>query len=195
VEVFFAMLGLRVAAILVAVAGVSTGCMGDTDEDARAPVEAAATTAESASTGKSSTDVFARIPTLVEQVQPSVVTVAVQGQGGKGEGSGVIWDDEGTIITNEHVVSGSQQVEVVLANGVRLPADVEAASRDFDLAVLGVEREGLPAAEFAEELPRVGSSSSRSAIRSGSRIRSRPGSSRGCTARFPPAVDRPRSST
>ncbi len=93
---------------------------------------------------------------LVEQVQPSVVSVAVEAGASQGEGSGVIWDDDGRIVTNDHVVAGSRQVEVVLASGDRLPAEVTASSRDFDLAVLQVERRGLPAAAFADELPVVG---------------------------------------
>ncbi len=149
------MLGLRVAAILVAVAVGSAGCMGGSDDEADAPTATAAQAGRDAGT-QSSRDLFGRIPALVEAVQPSVVSVAVRLQGGQAEGSGVIWNDDGTIVTNEHVVSGSQQVEVVLASGDRIPADVEASSRDFDLAVLQVEHDGLPAAEFAGELPEVG---------------------------------------
>jgi S1-C subfamily serine protease len=152
------MLRVRTGALLAAVAIVSPGCMGGDDDDSQAVLETVTvtTTAETGPSGGTSSSVIGRIPALVERVQPSVVSVVVRAVGGQGEGSGVIWDEQGTIVTNQHVVAASEQVEVVLASGDRLPAEVEAASRDFDLAVLRVERDGLPAAEFADELPAVG---------------------------------------
>ena len=150
------MLRTRLVATLVAVLVGSTACMGDAEEEPQALAESVTTTTPSGGSPPSSDDAFGRIPALVEQVQPSVVSVAVRGQAGQGEGSGVIWDDEGTIVTNEHVVARAEEVEVVLASGDRIPAEVAASSRDFDLAVLRVERRGLPAAEFADELPAVG---------------------------------------
>jgi S1-C subfamily serine protease len=100
--------------------------------------------------------VFGRIPEIVEDLQPSVVSIAVSGLSGAGEGSGVIWSDEGVIVTNDHVVAGADDVEVVLASGERLPARVLATDPRTDLAVLEVDRDDLPAATFADELPRVG---------------------------------------
>ena len=146
---------IRIAGALVAVAVVATGCMADDNQEA-APAEAPAATTRTGAEAPSSDDLFGRIPELVRRVQPSVVSVVVEGGAGQSEGSGVIWDDEGTIVTNQHVVAGSDQAEVVLASGDRISARVEASSRDFDLAVLQVERDGLPAAEFADELPVVG---------------------------------------
>jgi serine protease DegQ len=95
---------------------------------------------------------FDRIPEIVVEVEPSVVAVETE----SGEGSGVIWDDEGVIVTNNHVVAGATRIEVALASGARLPARLEAADERGDVAVLRVERKGLPAAEFQPELPRVG---------------------------------------
>jgi len=166
-------LTIRAVGLLLAVlAFVAPACSGSDNDGGEAQTAAATTTTESSGESGPETvetvdpavggvapagdDVFGRIPAIVEEVQPSVVSIAVQGQTGGGEGSGVIWDDEGTIVTNQHVVEGAQEVEVVLANGDRLPADVRASSEDFDLAVLEVERQGLPAAEFADELPAVG---------------------------------------
>jgi S1-C subfamily serine protease len=98
--------------------------------------------------------VMERLPDVVERVQPSVVSVVVAQAGG--EGSGVIWDGEGHIVTNNHVVEGASEVEVVLPSGARLPATVLAADPLTDLAVLRVERQSLPAARLAGGLPRVG---------------------------------------
>jgi len=152
---------LRAVGLLLAVLVlVAPACSGSDDDGASGTQTVATpTTTESSTVGgvePRSGDVFGRIPAIVEEVQPSVVSIAVQGPEGGGEGSGVIWDGEGTIVTNHHVVDGAQEVAVVLASGDRLPAEVRASSEDFDLAVLEVERQGLPAARFADELPAVG---------------------------------------
>jgi S1-C subfamily serine protease len=100
---------------------------------------------------------FARIPDTVERVQPSIVSVLVRTDQGFSEGSGVVWNtDAGQIITNNHVVDGALEVEVALSSGERLPATVRATDAFTDLAVIEVERSDLPAATFADELPRVG---------------------------------------
>jgi S1-C subfamily serine protease len=89
---------------------------------------------------------------VVHRVQPSVVSVIVD----EGEGSGVIWSADGAIVTNEHVIHGSKHVQVVFANGKRVPAKVEGADPFYDLAVLRVARKHLPAATFAKKTPEVG---------------------------------------
>jgi len=57
-------------------------------------------------------------------------------------GSGFVYDSEGHIVTNNHVVTGQSQFEVVFANGDRLAADLVGADVDSDLAVIKVA--GLP---------------------------------------------------
>ena len=44
---------------------------------------------------------------VTEEVAPSVVAIGVQGQTAGGEGSGVVLDEEGHVVTNNHVVSGA----------------------------------------------------------------------------------------
>lgn len=95
---------------------------------------------------------FDRIPDIVDDVQPSVVAV----QSDSGEGSGVVWDEDGTIVTNHHVVVGGRQFTIVFADGQRAEAELLASDPLTDLAVLRTERRDLPPAEFAEDLPRVG---------------------------------------
>jgi serine protease DegQ len=95
---------------------------------------------------------FDRIPEVVDEVEPSVVAVSTD----SGEGSGVIWDAKGAIVTNYHVVAGATNVEVALASGARLPARIEAFDDRGDVAVLRVKRQGLPAATFEPKLPDVG---------------------------------------
>ncbi len=99
-----------------------------------------------------STQATPNIPDIVDAVQPSVVTVLTQA----GSGSGVIYDDDGTVITNEHVVRGQEEVRLSFADGAQGSATVVATDPVVDLAVLKTERTGLPAADFDTELPEVG---------------------------------------
>jgi serine protease DegQ len=142
---------VRALALALALAALGTGCSLDGGDDARdaGTVTKLETVAPSQSPDG---DVFGRIPNIVDEVDPAVVAVIVE----DGEGSGVIWDDAGVIVTNNHVVAGSRDVEVVFATGERAAAEVQATDAFTDLAVLRVERNGLPAAEFADDLPEVG---------------------------------------
>jgi serine protease Do len=66
-------------------------------------------------------------------------------------GSGFIISAEGTIVTNNHVIAGAEEIEVYLTDGTRLPARIVGADDKTDLAVLKVEagRE-LPFVEFGD---------------------------------------------
>jgi len=91
-----------------------------------------------------------------EQVIPSVVTVQIRGASFNGEdvvvgsGSGVVYDDEGHIITNEHVVAAGNTYEVVLSDGRIYPAEVVGADAMTDLAVLEVTAMDLTPIEIGE---------------------------------------------
>jgi len=73
-------------------------------------------------------------------------------------GSGVIVSPQGYLLTNNHVVEGLEEIEVLLADGkTRLKARLVGTDPETDLAVLKVERERLPAIAFgASETLRVG---------------------------------------
>jgi putative serine protease PepD len=76
---------------------------------------------------------------VAKAVEPSVVAVQVTGQSAAGEGSGVILDKTGRIVTNNHVVSGvgsNPTIEVVLADGRKYPATVVGTDSSTDLAVI-----------------------------------------------------------
>lgn len=56
-----------------------------------------------------------------------------------GSGSGFVWDKNGHIITNYHVIKGASQAIVTLANGENYPATLIGAAKEKDLAVLKID--------------------------------------------------------
>lgn len=94
----------------------------------------------------------ADIPSIVSNVQPSVVTIFTNG----GLGSGVVYSADGLILTNEHVVRGYTDVEVAFADGRRVAGTVRATDAISDLALVEAKRTGLPVAKFQSGLPRIG---------------------------------------
>ena len=126
-------------------------------------------------------DLNAAIESLTAAVAPSVVQVLVSGfrpvdGAGRGDaglilgrqrsmGSGVIIDTDGYIVTNAHVVSGAQQVRVVLRGAgsptdpfqsltaeyeTTVPATILGVAKDIDLALLKIDVTGLRALPLAD---------------------------------------------
>jgi len=65
-------------------------------------------------------------------------------------GSGVIIDEDGYVLTNDHVIRGGGDIKVTLTDGRQLDARVLGGDPRFDLAVLKVEGEGLPYAPLGD---------------------------------------------
>jgi putative serine protease PepD len=76
---------------------------------------------------------------VAAQVTPSVVSIEVRTASGGGEGSGVIWDSEGHVVTNAHVVAGGERVRVTLSDGRSYAAEVAGTDASTDLAVLQLQ--------------------------------------------------------
>jgi S1-C subfamily serine protease len=68
----------------------------------------------------------------------------------RGQGSGVVVDPDGYIVTNFHVVHGAAEIQVSLADGRVLPARVVGADALTDLAVLKVAGNGFVAAQWGD---------------------------------------------
>ena len=70
----------------------------------------------------------------------------------RGEGSGFVWDDDGHIVTNHHVVDGADTVTVIFADRTQFEAKVLGGDPDSDLAVLKLEvpKETAPPVEFGD---------------------------------------------
>ncbi len=57
----------------------------------------------------------------------------------RGSGSGFIWDKDGHIVTNFHVIAGASRITVVTADRAEYQAEVVGTDPDHDLAVLGID--------------------------------------------------------
>ena len=85
-----------------------------------------------------------RLTQLYREANPSVVYIVVTDGGtgfasSRGSGTGWVYGEDGTIVTNNHVVRAGSTYEVVFPNGDRMEADLIGADPDSDLAVLQVE--------------------------------------------------------
>src|SRR5260370_42181434 len=85
---------------------------------------------------------------IIERIQPSVVQVR---SWDRGAGTGVIWHENGSIITNHHVVdSAGTQIQVELQDGRVLDAYVVDSDPAFDVAMLKVTENNLKAAPVGD---------------------------------------------
>lgn len=87
---------------------------------------------------------------IVDVVRPAVVRIQASGDFGEGTGTGFITDSDGVIVTNAHVVAGANKVTVRLADGDELNGEVVGSAAQFDLAVVRVDRTGLPTVELGD---------------------------------------------
>ena len=96
---------------------------------------------------------------VVASVRDSVVTItsegfSARGFGGQipstGVGSGVILSADGYILTNRHVVAGSQSLTVELADGRQFPANIVQQSDKTDLALVKIDASGLKPAVIGD---------------------------------------------
>jgi len=98
----------------------------------------------------------ARVAAQVEQSVVQVNVEAVQetpfgSQEAQGLGSGVIYREDGYIVTNNHVIRNATEVKVAFADGSTERGEIVGRDRLTDLAVIRVDRNNLPAADFVED--------------------------------------------
>ena len=115
----------------------------------------------SPTTASNTTESFSlpSITEVVEAVKPAVVSVMVgtvsyniflQPVPTEQAGSGVIIDDRGYIITNNHVVEGAESITVTLTDGRAFDATLTGTDPLTDLAVIKIEGDSLPTVEFSK---------------------------------------------
>lgn len=138
-------IGLAVAAAAVFLLGSSGACAPAASSNAASP---------SPINSQVQVNLEDQFIAVVSRVSPSVVAI----QADNALGSGVIFDRQGHVVTNAHVVAGSSSYRVFLANGASYPATLTGAFTADDLAVLKIDASGLQPAEFGDsDQVRVGS--------------------------------------
>ena len=84
---------------------------------------------------------------IYESVNPSVVNIQVLENYGwttiSGEGSGFVWNQDGYIVTNNHVVKNASEITIVFSDGTTSTASVVGTDPQSDLAVVKVNPKGL----------------------------------------------------
>jgi putative serine protease PepD len=117
------------------------------------PAAATATTPATTATAEpaASSHSQSSIASVVEAALPSVVEVKIEGTSDsnpfpgaptptvQGLGSGWVFDDQGHVVTNEHVVEGAQKVTVAFQDGTEVSARVVGSDASTDVAVLELE--------------------------------------------------------
>ena len=90
--------------------------------------------------------------TVASEVSGSVVSIQAALSNGTAKGSGAIVSAKGYIVTNNHVISGAQQIQVTLSNGQMYTAQVVGTDTTTDLAVIKLDNppSDLKAVEFAD---------------------------------------------
>jgi putative serine protease PepD len=97
-----------------------------------------ATTTTTATTTASASSLQAQQEAVIAKDKAAVVEVDVTTQSGSAIGSGDIINSQGYIVTNNHVVSGAQSIEVALSDGTHLTAQLVGTDPADDLAVLKI---------------------------------------------------------
>ena len=109
-------------------------------------------------TGAADTDVAEAmsISDVAAAVSPSVGLVSVTTRAGQGSGSAVVYDADGLLVTNNHVVADAVAVQVTLPSGETHDAQVVGTDPTTDVAVLRIDAVDLPTVPFATEEATVG---------------------------------------
>ena len=136
-------------AALVTLAVLGAGVVGGVasrafDGGDGTPAPAVQTPAAVTTTNATSSDSLAGV---VSQAAPAVVQV----QSSSGQGSGVIVEPSGLVVTNNHVIRGDSSVTLITADDRRVPATVITSDERQDLAILRPEGAVGRGAELADE--------------------------------------------
>lgn len=97
-------------------------------ENATVPVDLQTTTSEQE-----------LLVSLYERVIPGIVSIQVATISGESQGTGFVFDKQGHIITNEHVVDGQTAMQVSFTSGFKAYATLVGVDRDSDIAVIKVD--------------------------------------------------------
>jgi putative serine protease PepD len=130
--------GLLVAvAALTIASGAGSGAAAAALINHGTPTASAGTTLNTTATSSSLTSSSAAAA-IYKQDSPGVVTITVNVRGGQAIGSGIVLDTKGDILTNAHVISGAQRIDVTFSDGTTASATLVGSNSGADLAVIRV---------------------------------------------------------
>ncbi len=119
------------------------GCTSQNGATAPTTPAATSTSPQSSAPG-SLPDIERTVESIYGRTNPSVVNVQVllpatlSNPGGAALGSGFVWDTQGNLVTNNHVVDGATRITVTFYDGTTVEASLVGADSDSDLAVIKV---------------------------------------------------------
>ena len=138
---------LWVISVLLTLVIILTGCTAITSTSTPTTSNSTITTSTSVPAVISSMETA--FESIYTRVNPSVVliqvvlTLSATNIGGTALGSGFVWDTQGDIITNNHVIDGASRITVTFYDGTTVDASLVGADADSDLAVIKVSPSGL----------------------------------------------------
>lgn len=83
---------------------------------------------------------------VAQRLSPAIVRLDVDGPDGPGTGSGVLYRDDGLLLTSAHVVDGTTSIEVVLTDGRHFDGNLLGSDPLTDIALVEVDGDHLPVA-------------------------------------------------
>jgi S1-C subfamily serine protease len=83
---------------------------------------------------------------IAARLRPAIVELQVDGDRGKGSGSGVIFRSDGYILTDNHVVEGATSIVAILADGHQVEASLVGGDPETDIAVIKLSGHDRPVA-------------------------------------------------
>ncbi|MBV8986889.1 MAG: trypsin-like peptidase domain-containing protein [Acidimicrobiia bacterium] len=93
-----------------------------------------------------STQATESVVDIAQRVRPAITQVRVEGKQGDASGSGVLFQSDGHLLTNFHVIDGADAVKVVIDSGRELTAKVVGTDPENDVAVLKIDGGPFPVA-------------------------------------------------
>ncbi len=155
------LLAVVMFAILAAVA-CSSDPTATAEPSTAEPATSEQPASQSSTEGGSETVAMLQLPNIadtVERVRPAVVSIVARTVSrdrfgrqstGFGRGTGVIFDESGLVLTNNHVIEGGVEIIVTQDDGTQVQAQIIGADRLSDLAVLRLPGDGYPSLPLRE---------------------------------------------
>ncbi|MFJ7911532.1 S1C family serine protease [Kitasatospora sp. NPDC096204] len=132
-------------AVVAVVAGLAGGALGvsvaDRVDSSSSANDHRSTTVQASDTQKNE-PAPGSIAAIAQKALPSVVTIKAQGNGESGTGTGFVFDTEGHILTNNHVVAptlSGGKLTVKFADGTSYSASVLGHAEGYDVAVIKID--------------------------------------------------------